>query len=186
MSKVFLAAGHYPAQPGAGHEGFFEHDEAVRWVARLLALDDEATGFIVAVPTGDLKSKVRFVNQRTQPGDIAVEIHFNAATDAAGQRIGDGCVTLYNPGSELGRALAEDVQKALCAAMQNRDRGVVEGWYRGNRERGGYYFLERTDCPAVILEPEFIHHKDVITGRREAACQALYVVFSKHAKEEIV
>lgn len=183
MSKVFLAAGHYPAQPGAGFEGFYEHDEAVRWVARIVEMDADF-GYVVEVPTGDLKSKTRFVNTRAQSSDIAVEIHFNAAANAAGQRVGDGCVTLYMPGSEHGRVLAEECQKALVAAMQNRDRGTVEGWYRGNRERGAYYFLERTRCPAVILEPEFVHHKDIIVGRREAACRTLYEVFTSHLMKE--
>ena len=28
---IFLSAGHYPSRPGAGFEGFFEHDEAMLW-----------------------------------------------------------------------------------------------------------------------------------------------------------
>lgn len=187
MKKVFLAAGHYPSSPGAGFEGFYEHDEAVRWVQCIAANEThDALGqesMYVVVPTGDLRSKAQFINARVRPGDIAVEIHFNSAVDrTTGERIGSGCVTLYMPNSALGRVLAEECQSALVEAIGNKDRGVVEGWYRGDRSKGPYYFLERTRCPAVILEPEFVHRKDVITGCRTTACAALHRAFCEYLK----
>lgn len=180
MSKVFIAAGHYPAAPGAGFEGFFEHDEAAQWVSSIVALDAE---LFSVVPVGDLKAKARWINARARAGDIAVEVHFNSAMNAAGAHIGSGSVTLYMPGSEEGKSLAGVCQSALASVFPP-DRGVVEGWYRGDRERGAYYFLEKTICTAVILEPEFVHHKDIIVARRDACCYALFSALRGRMRED--
>lgn len=169
MSKVFLAAGHYPTAPGAGFEGFFEHDEASRWVT---LLDSMAQDLLHVVPTGTLKTKAQFINARCQPGDIAVELHFNSAENANGEHIGQGSVTLYCPGSNKGQRLADCMQNEL-AKVFSPNRGIVEGWFRGDRDRGVYYFLERTNCPAVILEPEFVHRRAIIQSNRAAGCAAI-------------
>ena len=181
MAKILLAAGHYPSSPGAGFEGFFEHDEAALWVDVVSDLEPD---LFAVVPTGDLKSKARFINARARPGDVAVEVHFNSAVDArTGERVGSGCVTLYMPGSERGEALARTCQGALASVFQP-DRGIDEGWYRGVRARGPYYFLAKTSCPAVILEPEFVHRKEVIQSRRDAACYALFSALRGHVLGE--
>lgn len=169
MNRVFLAAGHYPASPGAGHEGFFEHDEAAVWVKVMVKASPD---LFSEVPTGDLKSKTKWVNTRCQDGDVAVELHFNSAVDADGKHVGSGSVTLYMPGSAKGKELAVACQRAL-SSVYPPDRGVVEGWYRGDQSKGAYYFLERTTCPAVILEPEFVHRADVIRAGADACRKAL-------------
>lgn len=172
--KIFVAAGHHATRPGAGRDGFYEHDEAVRWVDELMSIDkDAASPLLIRVPDGELKKKVDFINYRCRWDDLAVEVHFNAALDKDGKDIGSGCVTLYMPGSDGGKTFARTCQTTLAAVFPP-DRGVVEGWYRGEKARGAYFFLEKTRCVAVILEPEFVRHKDVIQAGRVAACAALY------------
>lgn len=161
---IFISAGHYPSAPGAKWERFIEYDEAVIWADMICAGIDTS----MRVPTGVLKNKVNFINERIMNGDIAIEIHFNAARDSNNNPIGRGCETLYYPGSEKGKELAELCQTVL-AAHYPPDRGVKEGWYRMDPSKGADFFLAKTKCPAVILEPEFVHRSDIIEENREEA-----------------
>ena len=165
---IFISAGHYPSAPGAKWERFIEHDEAVIWADVLVQSIDNS----MLVPTGVLKSKVDFINGRIMNGDIAIEIHFNAARDKDNNPVGRGCETLYYPGSVRGKTLAETCQAAL-AEIYPPNRGVKEGWYRMNPDNGADFFLARTKCPAVILEPEFVHRTDTIIDNRDKALRNL-------------
>lgn len=170
--KVFIAPGHYPEAPGAGFEGFYEHDEALRWVDVITRSDPDERVF-VRVPGLTLREKALFINKRCHTErDIAVELHFNSFVDEHNQHRGSGSVTLYYPGSSASEKLARACQKVLAAHFPP-DRGVVAGWYRGDERRGPYYFLAKTACPAVILEPEFVHHRDLIQSKRAEVAQAL-------------
>lgn len=169
MKRVFLAAGHHPTARGASFGDFNEHDEATRWCSYIASQDAEK---IVLVPTGSLKSKTAWINDRAKLGDAAVELHFNSAVNAAGEHVGAGSVTLFYPGSDSGKRLAEAMQRELSKVFPP-DRGVVEGWYRGDKARGAYYFLEHVRVPSVILEPDFVHRKDLIRSNMEGGCAAI-------------
>jgi len=162
---IAISAGHYPERPGACFDNFCEHGEAVEW-AKLICGHLGKEGFYV--PTGFLQSKVDAINNRDI--DIAVEIHFNSAVNADGERIGEGCETLYYPESQKGAFIANELQKAITPVLF-KDRGIKQGWYRMNPDNGPDFFLARTKCPAIILEPEFIHRKDSIQVNRDVACQ---------------
>lgn len=183
MQKLIaISPGHYPEKPGACFEGFCEHDEAVRWVDTLHDL--LGPGNAVKVPGKTLRDKVAFIKARTPGISVAVEIHFNSfkqwidkdhdevIDDDELFHAGRGCETLYFPDSEQGMALAAVCQEALVQFFPP-DRGIKEGWYRMQKRFGPDFFLERTPCPAVILEPDFIHRRDEITAHREEACKAL-------------
>jgi N-acetylmuramoyl-L-alanine amidase len=159
---IFISAGHHPAAPGAKWDRFIEHDEASIWTT-IMATKLGESGSLV--PTGTLQSKVDFINTRIMNGDIAIEIHFNAARDADNKPVGRGCETLYYPGSEKGKAIALLCQEALAEVFPP-DRGAKEGWYRMDPERGPDFFLARTKCPAVIVEPEFVHRSELIINNR--------------------
>jgi hypothetical protein len=167
---IFISAGHHPAAPGATFDRFVEHDEAVLWC------EDLANGLTesMQVPVGVLKDKVNFINSRVMDGDVALEIHFNSAK-LNGEHVGRGSETLYYPGSEAGKALAESIQSAIAAIFEP-DRGVKEGWYHMDPTRGADFFLAKTKCPAVIIEPEFVHRHDLIRSGRDAAIEALIEV----------
>lgn len=161
---IFISAGHYPPHPGAKWERFVEHDEAIIWAEGLVG----AISNSMLVPTGTLRTKVDFINERLMNGDIAVEIHFNAARDKHDNPVGRGCETLYYPGSEAGKHIATLCQEALSGVFPP-DRGVKEGWYRMNPDNGPDFFLAKTKCPAVIIEPEFVHRSGIIHDNREQA-----------------
>lgn len=167
---IFISAGHHPSAPGARWERFVEHDEALIWAQEIAARVEDS----MFVPPGVLKSKVDFINSRILEGaeDVAIEVHFNAARDAEGKPVGRGAETLYYPGSVDGKRLAEVCQEALVKFFPP-DRGVKEGWYRMDKNRGPDFFLAKTKCPAVILEPEFVHRHEKIVERRLDAIMAL-------------
>lgn len=172
---ILVSAGHHPGQTGAHFDDFVEHDEAMLWVveiARLLG----PRGLVV--PPGTLARKVDFINRHSP--SLAIEIHFNDAwkdknSDGIVQRdehVGHGCLTLYMPGSDRGRSLATAVQNSI-AQMFLPDLGVREGWYRLDQSRGPDFFLARTVCPAIIVEPDFVTNAKRIRGNRLSACAAI-------------
>jgi hypothetical protein len=169
INVIFISAGHYPSAPGAKYQRFIEHDEAVIWQKLICnILGDKC----ISVPTGVLRTKADFINERVMNGDIAAEIHFNAATDSRGTNVGRGSETLYYPGSDKGKALAEACQSAL-EELFPPNRGAKEGYYRMDPARGPDFFLAKTKCPAVIVEPEFVHRFALITEKRVAAVDKL-------------
>ena len=159
---IYISVGHYEEKPGACFNGFCEFNEAKEWVK--LIIERMHKDNALRVPTGTLKQKVDFINQRSPIA--AVEVHFNSmlsGTNASGSE------TLYHPHSKGGKQLAIEVQLAMHKAGL-RDRGVKEGYYRADKTKGVDFFLDKTNCPAIIIEPEFIFNKDTILMYREKAC----------------
>lgn len=184
---IFVSAGHHKAKPGASFEAFNEFEEAIKWQAVICEqLGDSAS----VVPAGVLKDKVAFINSNNPSKSVAIEIHFNSAkTNVAKegepenlQHIGTGCETLYYPGSKNGEILAGMVHKALTPFF--KDRGIREGYYRMQKKFGPDFFLTKTICPATIIEPDFIHHRDLIQKHRVECCQDLAMCLLE-AQEEI-
>jgi len=167
---IFISAGHYERKQGASFGNFTEWKEATSWQSIIMGLLGPAA---IAVPPISLRSKVIFINNhKPDSGDIAVEIHFNSAVNSHGNHIGEGSETLYCPGSSKGKIIAEHVQGSMCRIWPP-SRGVKEGWYQMNPDKGPDYFLKATHCPAIIVEPEFVHNEDMIEERRYVGCAAL-------------
>lgn len=178
MSLICISAGHNPRRTGASFEGFKEYPEAHLWATRIAQILSEKVS-VDHVPTGGLKSKVEFIN--AADCKIAVEIHFNAARKNIAKEgdppiwksIGRGSETLYYPRSEKGNKAALIMQKHLASVFPP-DRGAKEGWYQMNPKRGiADYFLRKTNCTSLIVEPEFIHRKKIIKDNRETGCTAI-------------
>ena len=184
MNIVMLSAGHYPQAPGAcwppaGPGRFCEYPEAVTWIGHIGMLVREQLP-VVEVPTGRLEDKIAWMNAFRPPEGhrvaLATEVHFNSNE----QRRGSGCEVLYYPGSKRGRLAASIIQRNLARVY--RDRGIKEGWYRGDRPGHIDYagdvegdekvdaFLAPPAFPSVIIEPEFIFNRAVIEATRNDAC----------------
>ena len=165
---ILVSAGHNPSRKGAHFGNFYEHDEAVLWRDKII----KSLGrYGVSVPTGSLEEKVGFINNNDPT--LAIEIHFNAAPGGynVNSKKWSGSLTLYNPGSKSGKILATEVQSGLDDIFGKHWHGVMEGWYKMDKESGVKdYFLNKTSCPAIIVEPEFIHHEDIIINNRDEAC----------------
>jgi hypothetical protein len=170
---IFLSVAHRPDAKGASFGDFNEYEESILWTQRLM---DYLDGHAVEVPHGRLEDKVAFINQGCHDVagyHIAVEVHFNAATNSHGEPIGRGCEALYCPGSIDGEALADKICHRLQIPFPP-NRGPAEGWFRRNPSRGIIdYFLEKTACTAVIIEPEFVHHADKIREARDVGCMLI-------------
>ena len=173
---IAVCAGHHQDAQGATFEGHTEWPEAVLWRDRLVGVLGE--GLALTVPSGLLRDKVEFIN--ASQAVCAIEIHFNSAM-MHGKPVGRGCETLQYPGSVRGGELAYCVHKVLARHFPP-DRGVKEGWYRmdypGRVDYDGDvegdekldYFLVKTHCPAIIIEPEFIHLWADIERKRAVTC----------------
>lgn len=177
--QILLSAGHYPERPGASYRGHTEHAEALLWqeiLGNTLIEKGISTTF---VPIGTLVEKVQYINSQDRVA-AAIEIHFNAAVvDTA-----KGCETLHFPGSGKGYSLAGYIQDQLAGVFPP-SRGVKEGWWRmdfpGQEDYPGDiegdevvdYFLRRTYCPSVIVEPEFIHNIETIKAKRREGCEGI-------------
>lgn len=174
---ILLSAGHHPGAKGASYNGHNEHDEAIVWVSEIsnlirgrmpvdivpawkLFIRDPATKKVIG-------GKIPWINQQKHVS-IACEIHFNS--DESKRQ--SGSETLYCPGSVVGKAAAEMVQKALGGIFPP-SRGAKEGWYQMNKSNGPDAFLSETRCVALIVEPEFIYNWQTIQDRRSPACAAL-------------
>jgi len=164
---ILISAGHFPERPGVCFGSFCEHGEACTWainiVENLISLGQDAE----LVPSGVLKEKIEFINSINPL--FAVEIHFNSYNILSDVDLVGGSRSLYLPGSEIGALLASNIQIELAKAFKP-DLGICEGWYRGNTKRGADYFLDKTECTSVIIEPEFIHRKATIERNRSEAC----------------
>ena len=182
---IVLSAGHYPESPGAcfpdDNVNWCEHAEASNWVNRIaVTLRDQKA--VHVVPHATLRSKVEWINDlcKRVPVKLAVEIHFNS--DVGKHQIGSE--TLYCPGSPRGKTMANIVQDAMARVFPP-NRGAKEGWYRQDKTgHGGCvgdvdgdekvdYFLRATNCPALIVEPEFIYNRTIIESGRDDACRVL-------------
>jgi N-acetylmuramoyl-L-alanine amidase len=170
--KLFISAGHNPQKPGACHEGFCEHDEAVRWQKLLYEkLHNDIWTF--KVPTGTITYKTDYINIRANPSDIAMEIHFNSSAMAYHKKV-EGAETLYYPGSIRGKKVAQLIQEGMLSGCPTlKDRGIKEGWYQQDKKKGTIFLLRKTTCTALILEPEFIQNKQKIKDIREDVCAGI-------------
>lgn len=185
---LMISAGHHQGAQGARFNEYTEWREARQW-RDLLA--SNLAHIAIPVPTGTLRQKVEFIN-RGQP-TAAVEVHFNSAI-VRGRHVGQGCETLHYPGSVRGQWLAHLVQSAL-APIFPPDRGIKEGWHRMDRpgivdyhgDKDGdetiNYFLRETRCPAIIIEPEFIHNIELIQTQRVFACAAIAEALTRYMQE---
>ena len=181
---ILLSAGHYPASPGACAFDWCEHEEAKRWVSRIVLLVRQQT-HVDVVTTGPLGKKIKWINGYSREVvDLVVEIHFNSNVNAK------GCETLYCPGSAKGKQAAQIVQDAL-APIFPPSRGIKEGWYRADKPGHKDYegdvegdekliaFLSQTNPVALILEPDFISQRARIEANRQIACENIAVALIK-------
>lgn len=176
---LILSIAHYPERSGASWQGMREHDESVKWVnfiyGRLSKYTDITTHLVGIGKLGDKVAQVnKLVDQtrvmRAVVPILAVELHFNST----GPTFVSGNETLYYPGSVTGRNAAMQFNDeftdyaADVYGLHVKDRGAKEGWYRMDRpgikdyagdvdgDETPDYFLRKTKCTSLILEPHFM------------------------------
>jgi len=180
MAVVAVSAGHYAEKPGAIYHTHSEYEVATQWQLLLCKHLEENDVRSVFISPGKLHRKVYEINHVPGKCDLALEIHFNSDPGRAGK----GSETLYYPGSVNGEAWAERIQRAIstfCAP----NRGAKEGWYRMDKpghidykgdvegDEIADFFLRKTNCTALILEPYFLHEWSRIEANGEIVCAVI-------------
>lgn len=183
---IFISAGHHEEKQGASYKDITEYQLTVLWADNIAKLIKHSS---LRVPNGTLKEKVGFINTaivNSSPSEkhIAVEIHFNSAKvwrdgnangvidDGEMRHVGRGSETLYYPSSKTGKRAASIIQSALGSLMKP-DRGIKEGYYQMNKSKGADFFLAKTKCTSLIIEPEFIDNIELILNNEDAACHSI-------------
>jgi len=180
MKMIFISVGHHKREQGAEFEGTTEYYLANIWADKLFNILGSEKA--VRVPNGVLADKVDFINRHKAA--IAIEIHFNSfkiwkdlnanglIDDGELKAAGRGSETLYYPNSHAGEAAAKLIQQAI-GNICPPNRGAKEGWYKMNKANGPDYFLAKTECVSLIIEPEFIDNLEEINRSMDAACLAI-------------
>lgn len=183
---ILLSAGHNHENRGACTAKMTEYPETLLWANQVQAALEKMGIESAIAPVGTLKEKVKWVNAmcKKHSVEMAVEFHFNSAKVKRGQPKPAGSETLYYPGSKAGKAIAKALQEAVVS-RKVKDRGIKEGWYQQDKpgvvdyhgdkdgDESPLYFLEKTQCPAIIMEPEFIQNADKIIKMRKGTWQAI-------------
>ena len=188
---IILSGGHNSDKVGAKHDIYTEYPYTMSWAHKIQSyiLEHEDMDSVV-IDTGTLPDKVTEINQIVKnaelpdPFFLAAELHFNS--DPSGRAHGNE--TLYYPGSAKGKLLAitfnNCLMKVACPVL-GKDRGVKEGWYRMDRpnvqdyagDKNGDekpdYFLRKTACPALILEPCFIQDLGKFLNYENIICKGI-------------
>lgn len=160
MTKIFINAGHSKngnPDPGCCYNGLKEYDLAAR-IAKSLEEKLIANGFSVEnyQQTGSndaniqLNSVAHLANR--SKADIFISIHMNGFNKESAK----GTETLYHPGSQKGKKIANCINDELIKPFENyslTNRGIKE-------DSRGLAVLKYTNMPAVLTEIGFISNKE--------------------------
>jgi hypothetical protein len=169
MKTFVLSAGHNPDKKGAKWADLYEYDVTSKWIPEIARYLRYKGHSVIEIKTGSLVQKVKDVNVKTMGYDdvLAVELHFNSAGDT----FVEGSETIYYPGSVSGHKAALEYNTKFFELAEKyviKDRGIKEGWHRMDRpgvvdfygDQDGdempNYWLRKTSCTALILEPLFM------------------------------
>lgn len=179
MTHIIVTGGHHYAAVGAVHEGNGEFPETRLWADTILRYLHELGMKVTVVANAPLRNKVPSINSLIKQTDgdcLCISVHFNSSIKGKAR----GYETLHYPDSEKGIELAEVCQEAMGTVMRGKDRGIKVGYYQMNEAKGVDYVLKATNCPAVIIEPEFIQAFDEIEELREECCLAIATALHQH------
>jgi len=186
---IIISAGHKLISKGACNGDVCEYDLAIEWIDIISSILETALVPHQVVPTGSLTSKVEFINNHN--AIAAMELHFNSNVNAKGSE------TLYYPKSTKGKELSDMVQTGFeNADIFQPNRGSKEAWYKMDQpgvvdyvgdvegDEKIDYFVRKTNCTAVIVEPDFISNLDNIDQHQFEGCltiaNALTIFYYKY------
>jgi hypothetical protein len=175
MGRIFISAGHFNRDSGAiSILGTKEADEMMR-TRDLLAAELQSRGLIqnqdfFLVPDNiDLGPTIRWINARSQPGDIAVEIHGDSASPSA-----QGATAFHIAGNSQRQADAQKLVNSLVVAVTGlRNRGAKPDT---TTRFGRLGFCRDVDIPSVLIELCFLSNRNdmaLLTGSRNLFAKGL-------------
>lgn len=142
--RIAIDIGH-ARHTGASGNGLQEHELAAD-LARLITqyLNPPHTAEIIDFPnlsnSADLAATVRAVNAGRF--DICVSLHFDSSSNPSAH----GAHVIYT--SAKGKQVAEAIASQICPLLPGRAEKIVH--------RKGLYILNKTNCPAVLIEGGFL------------------------------
>ena len=153
MKTLYISAGHSPDNVGAVVGGIKEYD-----LNQKIA-DARING--VLVPTGTLRSKIDWVNERATPDDLAIEIHHN--TNNYPSKRGVEVYYADDRDKELAIALDRAVSNKMGSRLggthkldEYRELGCSDDLgaivHDSLSAVGSLGWCRQIKCPAVILE----------------------------------
>jgi len=160
MRTVVIDPGHSgPVEPGAvGPSGTREADINLS-VAMMLASELDAKGFSVMltrdgdINNTDLTWRAQVANNAN--ADCFISIHCNSAEN----RDAEGFEIFTSPGQTSADELANELFIAISDAMPELEARC--DWGDGDADKESRFtVLMKTDCPAVLVELEFISNPD--------------------------
>lgn len=130
-----------------------------------------------------LAEKIRYVNDNLKRdgkgkpfGDVLLSVHMNSS----GSEKASGVEVIYSHFAPHRRAKAERISKIVAATLGLPDRGP-----KTDREsqRGSLAILNRTDCPAYLLEIGFVTNPEDVLRVRECGVDALIAAIGQIQKD---
>ena len=144
--NIICKAGHWDRDPGRVTGEFIEHELAKKVVEELKLLLPGA----VYVPTSlSLREAIQWVNKRVEPGDLAVETHFNSNNDPNMR----GTEAYYSENSRLAGLFSQKVSEAL--GVPNRGPKHDSTSYVGSLG-----WLRNLKCQSVLIEACYLTNKE--------------------------
>jgi hypothetical protein len=176
MGRIFISAGHFNRDSDATSIlGMKEADEMMK-TRDALIVEIQSRGLVkdqdfFSVPDDiDLGQTIRWINSRSQSGDVAVEIH----GDSAGPTAQSSTAFFYVAGNSQRQADAKNLVDALVTAVPGlRNRGTKPDT---DTRFGRLGFCRDVDIPSILIELCFLTNRsdiNLLTSNRNQFAQGL-------------
>ncbi len=134
---------------------------------------DEFTGTIGQHKREDMKRRVQKANQAR--ADLYISIHTNAVPNT----VWSGAQTFYKPKDEASKIVATAVQEELVKTLGNTKRKAAPG---------GYFVLNHTKMPAILIETGFISNPGEAALLVDSKYQSklAFAIFSGVARSQLI
>ncbi|MGB5594108.1 MAG: N-acetylmuramoyl-L-alanine amidase, partial [Crocosphaera sp.] len=179
MSRIFISAGHSLGDPGASTAiGTNESQEMMQ--TRQLIINElkaqsyqENVDFFSVPDTYSLGQTINWINQKAKSGDVALEIHGNAANGNA-----KGTECFYIAGNSQRKNNAKLIVEELCKAVSGLTKhGGDEGAKPDTDSHVGKLgFCRRISIPSLLLELCFVDNQQdmkLLRDHRQAFAQGV-------------
>jgi N-acetylmuramoyl-L-alanine amidase len=176
MGQLFISAGHFSDDPGAVAFGTTEAKELMLTRDLILKeLKEKGATFLSVPDTLDLKPTIQWINSQANNGDVAVELHCNAANGLA-----RGTEAFFIDGNQQRQQNAELLLKALLEEVPELhlpgrplSRGAKPDTWSAV---GSLAFCRQVAVPSILIELCFIDNRqdlELLQKHRERFAKGL-------------